>query len=174
MGSLISHDGWEECDQQTNEIAKERLKDTLKKAAEEAANQGWGSVTQDVRKDIMDRIQTKVDWRKMLRYFIKTSQKANKQSSMKSINKRYPYIHAGKKTSRTAKIAISIDQSGSVSDAMLNAFFSELSSKQVRRVHSHPFSMTKYSRRRSTSGRRSEKKKVGACSYRGHQLRCTN
>ena len=126
-GQFDSHEGWDEVDQQTKEIAKERLKDTMKKAAEEAANQGWGTVSQDVRKDIMDRIQTKIDWRKMLRYFIKTSQKANKQSSMKTINRRYPYIHAGKKTSRTAKIAISIDQSGSVSDAMLNAFFSELS-----------------------------------------------
>tara|TARA_R110000765_G_C18708364_1_gene582716 strand:- start:161 stop:601 length:441 start_codon:yes stop_codon:yes gene_type:complete len=45
---------------------------------------------------------------------------------MKRINRRYPYIHAGRKTSRTAKIAISIDQSGSVSDEMLNMFFNEL------------------------------------------------
>ena len=126
-GQFDSHEGWDEVDQQTKEIAKERLKDTMKKAAEEAANQGWGSVSQQVRKDIMDRIQTKVDWRKMLRYFIKTSQRANKQSSIKHINKRYPYIHAGRKTNRTARIAISIDQSGSVSDQMLNAFFNELS-----------------------------------------------
>ena len=126
-GQFDSHEGWDEVDQQTKEIAKERLKDTMKKAAEEAANQGWGSVSQQVRKDIMDRIQTKVDWRKMLRYFIKTSQRANKQSSIKHINKRYPYIHAGRKVNRTARIAISIDQSGSVSDQMLNAFFNELS-----------------------------------------------
>jgi predicted metal-dependent peptidase len=126
-GQFDSHEGWDEVDQQTKEIAKERLKDTLKKAAEEAANQGWGTVSQQVRKDIMDRIQTKVDWRKMMRYFVKTSQRASKQSSIKHINKRYPYIHAGRKTNRTAKIAISIDQSGSVSDQMLNAFFNELS-----------------------------------------------
>ena len=127
QGQFDSHEGWDDVDQQTKEIAKERLKDTLKKAAEEASNQGWGSVSQQVRKDIMDRIQTKVDWRKMMRYFVKTSQRANKQSSIKHINKRYPYIHAGRKTTRTAKIAISIDQSGSVSDQMLNAFFNELS-----------------------------------------------
>ena len=42
------------------------------------------------------------------------------------MNPRYPYIHAGKKVNRTAKIAISIDQSGSVSDGLLAAFFSEL------------------------------------------------
>ena len=57
---------------------------------------------------------------------MKTSQKANKSSTIKRINRRYPYIHPGRKTARQAKIAISIDQSGSVSDSMLAAFFAEL------------------------------------------------
>jgi predicted metal-dependent peptidase len=126
-GQFDSHDGWDEVDGEVKEIAKERLKQSLKKAAEEAASNGWGSVTQDVRKDIMSRITTRVDWRKMLRYFVKTSQRAAKQSSIKHINKRYPYIHAGRKVNRTAKIAVAIDQSGSVTDDMLNAFFNELS-----------------------------------------------
>ena len=122
-----SHEGWGDADPTANEIAKERLKEDIKKAAGEAsASNNWGSVSSDVRRDIMERLTTKVDWRKVLRYFIKTSQKAAKQSSIKHINRRYPYIHAGRKTSRTAKIAISIDQSGSVDDGMLNAFFNEL------------------------------------------------
>ena len=126
-GQFDSHEGWDEISGEVREIAKERLKQNLKKAAEEAASSGWGSVSQDVRKDIMARITTRVDWKKMLRYFVKTSQRAAKQSSIKHINKRYPYIHAGRKVNRTAKIAVAIDQSGSVSDQMLNAFFSELS-----------------------------------------------
>ena len=126
-GQFDDHEGWQEVPEQTKAMAKERLKENVKKAAEEASKSAnWGSVSSEVRRDIMNRIQTKVDWRKVLRYFIKTSQRASKQSSMKHINKRYPYIHAGRKTSRTAKIAISIDQSGSVSDEMLNAFFNEL------------------------------------------------
>jgi predicted metal-dependent peptidase len=71
-------------------------------------------------------IASKVDWRKVLRYFIKTSQRSNKTRTVKRLNKRYPYIHAGSKVRRQARIAISIDQSGSVDDAMLAAFFSEL------------------------------------------------
>jgi predicted metal-dependent peptidase len=47
---------------------------------------------------------------------------------MKRINKRYPYIHAGTKVKRHARIAISIDQSGSVDDDMLAKFFTELNS----------------------------------------------
>jgi predicted metal-dependent peptidase len=45
---------------------------------------------------------------------------------MRKINRRFPYIHAGRKVNRVANIAISIDQSGSVSDEELNAFFNEL------------------------------------------------
>ncbi len=125
--SFDDHSGWGEVDEATKEIARERLKDAVKKAAEEASKaNNWGSVSGNVRRDIMERISTKVDWRKVLRYFIKTSQRSNKTSTVRRINKRYPYIHAGKRVQRTAKIAISIDQSGSVDDGMLNAFFNEL------------------------------------------------
>tara|TARA_R110000851_G_scaffold46836_2_gene113913 strand:+ start:3500 stop:4792 length:1293 start_codon:yes stop_codon:yes gene_type:complete len=112
----------------SNEIAKERLKEAVKKAAEEAAKAGsWGSVGSDCRKDITDRLlTTKIDWTKVLRYFIKTSQQANRRGTVKKINRRYAYIHPGRKRTRTAKIAISIDQSGSVDDGMLQAFFAEL------------------------------------------------
>ena len=79
-----------------------------------------------MRQDIMDRVATKVDWRKVLRYFVKTSQRADKRSTPRRLNKRFPKIHPGKRVRRQAKIAISIDQSGSVDDGMLAAFFSEL------------------------------------------------
>jgi predicted metal-dependent peptidase len=110
------------------ELAKERLREMMRSAAEEAnkSSNGWGSVTHNIRKEIMDRISGKIDWRAVLRYFIKTSQRSAKTSTVKRINKRYAYIHPGQKVQRHAKIAISIDQSGSVSDEMLEAFFSEL------------------------------------------------
>ena len=80
----------------------------------------------EVKQELLKRLETKVDWKKVLRYFIKTSQRASRRSSVKRINKRYAYIHPGKKTLRQAKIAIAIDQSGSVSDEMLASFFGEL------------------------------------------------
>ena len=126
-GQFDSHEGWDQVDSTTREIAKERLKEAVRKAAEEASrSNSWGSVPQSIRKDIMKRIQGFVDWKKVLRYFVKTSQKAAKSSTIKRINRRYPYVHPGRKTNRQASIAISIDQSGSVSDSMLEAFFAEL------------------------------------------------
>ena len=125
--SFDDHSGWSEGAGAAQDIAKERLKESVKKAAEEAQKaNSWGSVSGQCRRDILDRIASKVDWRKVLRYFIKTSQRANKTRTVKRLNKRYPYIHAGSKVRRQAKIAISIDQSGSVDDSMLAAFFSEL------------------------------------------------
>jgi len=129
--SFDDHNGWSESngdiDNTTNEIAKETLKEAMKKAAEEAnRSNNWGSIPSDVRKQIMDKLNPTVDWRKMLRYFIKTSKRCDKSSTVRRINKRFPRIHAGKKVNRIANIAISIDQSGSVSDEMLALFFTEL------------------------------------------------
>jgi len=126
--SLDDHDAFGQSgDSTVDEIAKERLKEAIKKAAEEAEkSRNWGSVSSGVRRDIMDRISSKVDWRKVLRYFVKTSQRSDKRSTPRRLNKRYPRVHPGKRVRRHAKIAISIDQSGSVDDQMLAAFFSEL------------------------------------------------
>tara|TARA_Y100000034_G_C6845973_1_gene383229 strand:+ start:49 stop:1299 length:1251 start_codon:yes stop_codon:yes gene_type:complete len=126
-GQFDSHDEWGKADATTKEMAKERLKDSLRKAAEESSrSNNWGSIPSELRKEILKRIASVVDWKKVLRYFVKTSQKANKSTTIKRINRRYPYIHPGRKTQRQAKIAISIDQSGSVSDEMLASFFAEL------------------------------------------------
>ncbi len=125
--SFDDHSGWGEGSGTAQDIAKERLKDSVKKAAQEAQKaNSWGSVSSSCRKDILERIASRVDWRKVLRYFIKTSQRSNRTRTVKRLNKRYPYIHAGSRVKRQARIAISIDQSGSVDDGMLAAFFSEL------------------------------------------------
>ena len=126
-GQFDSHEHWGQADSTTQEIAKERLKESLRKAAEEASrSNSWGTVPSSVRQEIMKKLSGMVDWKKVLRYFVKTSQKANKATTIKKINRRYPYIHPGRKTNRQAKIAISIDQSGSVDDGMLASFFAEL------------------------------------------------
>jgi len=130
-GQFDSHDDWNqgeanEASGEALDIAKERLKEAVKEAAQEAATKGWGTVSASCRKDILERITSKVDWRKVMRYFVKTSQRASKRSTPKRLNRRYAYVHPGRKVNRTANIAVSIDQSGSVSDSMLAAFYGEL------------------------------------------------
>ena len=128
-GQFDSHDDWggEASDQATQEIARERLKEAMRQATDEAAKaSSWGTVSASVRREIMDRLQTKVDWRKVLSWFVKCSQRSNKKSTPRRLNKRYAYIHPGRRIERVANIAVSVDQSGSVSDAMLASFYSEL------------------------------------------------
>jgi len=126
--TMDDHSGWGDASEEVRDMAKERLKQAVEKAAQEAASgQGWGTVSAQMRKRIMDMIKPKVNWRSVLRYFIKTSQRADKRSTVKRYNKKYrTQRYAGKKVKRTAKIAVAIDQSGSVNDAMLAAFFTEL------------------------------------------------
>ena len=129
--SFDDHSEWgensENLDPSVKEIAKQRLKEIMKDAADQANKRNsWGTVSAAMRQDIMKRLATKVNWRSVLRYFIKTSQRSDRTSTVRKLNKRFPYIHAGKKVQRHANIAISIDQSGSVSDELLSKFFSEL------------------------------------------------
>ena len=131
-GNFDDHGGWGEGNipEEAKAIARERLRDVMKRAAEDASGRsnGWGSVPADVRKEVMRFIRGTIDWKAVLRMFVGSAQKSHKSSTVKRINKRFPYIHPGKKSSRTARIAISIDQSGSVSDELLEAFFGELNS----------------------------------------------
>lgn len=122
------HSGWGDTDEVTSSLAKEKMRQLAQEAAGEANAAGWGSVPNDLRKEINKLASRVIDWKKVLRYFIKTSERADRKSTIKRINKRYPYIHSGKKRNSRARIAISIDQSGSVTDASLQKFFGELDS----------------------------------------------
>lgn len=129
--SMDDHSEWGEGNDlpdEVKELAKQRIKEMMKEASKEAnqTSNGWGNMPMNIRQDILDRINPKVNWRNVLRYFIKTSTRANKTRTLKRLNKRFPFIHSGVKVERRAKIAISIDQSGSVSDELLVKFFSEL------------------------------------------------
>lgn len=127
LDTLDDHEGWGKASEEAKEVARERVRSMVQAAAEEAAAaNSWGSVSATCRDEILKGLKGAIDWKKVLRYFVKTSQRSSRKSSIRRINKRYPYIHSGKKSDRVAKVAISIDQSGSVSDGMLAAFFSEL------------------------------------------------
>ena len=43
----------------------------VKDAVQEASSKGWGSVSAGMRKQIVDSIATKVDWKKVLRSFVR-------------------------------------------------------------------------------------------------------
>ena len=129
--SMDDHSMWEAGDGEGNMsagIAEQKLKEMTKDAAEEAqkTSNGWGSVPHSVRQEVRKMVAPTISPEAVLRYFIRTSTKSNRTTTIRKVNRRYPYIHPGHKSKKVANIAISIDQSGSVSDEMLQTFFSFL------------------------------------------------
>ena len=68
----------------------------------------------------------KLDPKKVLASFIKASVAADKKTSVTKRNRRLPGLKFGRKVQHRANIAISIDQSGSVSDELLGKVFTWL------------------------------------------------
>ena len=54
--------------------------------------------------------------------FVGRRQRAKKSSTHRRINRKYPYIHPGKKIGHQANLAVYIDQSGSISDRDIEMF----------------------------------------------------
>jgi predicted metal-dependent peptidase len=138
-GQFDDHGNWAEGsgDGMEAETANERVKEYLKEAAEKADQKGWGTMSHKTREEIKKFLESYVDWRKVLRMFIGRAQRADKSNTRRKIDKRtHNYaqgigvvsVNPGRKVNKIANIAISIDQSGSVDDDLLGAFYAELNS----------------------------------------------
>lgn len=134
IGEMDEHD-WDDLSEEEREYLNAKLRHVLDKAARHADSQarGWGNMPAEVREHIRSLVNGVIDWRDVLRQFVGSITTNHKHSTIKRINKRYPYIHPGNKRSRVANLLLAIDQSGSVDDAMLAEFFGEIESlnKQV-------------------------------------------
>lgn len=126
MEGFDNHDGFSEASAEEKIIAEQRMKQAVKRAVEGSLANGWGTVSQTMQGEILNLLKSTIDWKAVLRYFVRESQRSSKRSSIMRVNKRHPYVFPGRKTSRSAHVAIAIDQSGSVSDELLSTFFAEL------------------------------------------------
>ena len=131
-GNAISltddHEGWEELPSEEKEIAENAINKILEEAGESCnRSKHWGSASSQVQEIINQIIKNSVDWVSFLRLFVGNNLTQHATSTIKKINRRYPYIHPGKKRDRIARVAVCIDQSGSVTDSDLEMFFGELS-----------------------------------------------
>lgn len=133
MGGLDSfddHDAWDDIPEEMKEMVAGKVANAVEKAVKHADAQanGWGNIPAELRDAIRRSVTNIVDWRAVLRQFIGNIARGERTTTIKRINKRYPYIHPGAKRGYVAKLLIAIDQSGSVDDGQLALFFSELAS----------------------------------------------
>ena len=130
LGSMDDHDGWDALPDEVREYVEGKIKSMVEKAVKHADSKanGWGNIPMSIADEIRRSVSNIINWRNVLRQFVGSLVRGGRSTSIKRINKRYPYIHPGTKRSYEAKLLIAIDQSGSVSNEMLAEFFAELGS----------------------------------------------
>jgi predicted metal-dependent peptidase len=128
FGPMDDHGMWGDMPQDLRDIIENKVRGILSKAQKEADSvaNGWGNTPSKIIEEIRRFAGGVVDWRGLLRQFVGYSNACEKTSTIKRVNKRYPYIHPGTRRKHMCRLAIAIDQSGSVDDASLGKIFAEL------------------------------------------------
>jgi predicted metal-dependent peptidase len=133
MGDLDSfddHTAWDAIPDEMKDLVAGKIQAAVEKATKHADSQanGWGNIPAELRDAIRKSVSNIVDWRSVLRQFVGAISRGERSTTIKRINKRYPYIHPGAKRGYVAKLLVAIDMSGSVDNNQLALFFSELGS----------------------------------------------
>ncbi len=131
MGELDSfddHTAWDSIPDELKDLVAGKVASAVEKAVKHADGQanGWGNIPAELRDAIRKSISNVVDWRSVLRQFVGGLARGERATSIKRINRRYPYVHPGVTRGYVAKLLIAIDMSGSVDNEQLALFFSEL------------------------------------------------
>lgn len=117
-------EGEEADDLETSGTARLKLRQIISESYNRQA--GNTSLPIELRNLIDDFIINYIKWEDVLNHFVQKSIRANHRPTTRKINKRYPYIHSGQRIERLPNIAVSIDQSGSVSDELLAKVYKQL------------------------------------------------
>ena len=127
-GTMDDHGEWGEgMSDAEKELVKGKVKQAMRDAVKKCDARGqWGSVSAEMRGELRKMCSNEVDWKSVLRAFCGMSQRANRSRTMKRINRKYPYIHSGRKVGHSANVAVYVDQSGSVDDESLALIYAEL------------------------------------------------
>jgi predicted metal-dependent peptidase len=129
IGSMDDHEGWGDMSDEERQVAQAKVKEALAKAVKQCDRNGqWGSVSSEMRETLRKLVEDSVDWKKVLQNFVGTSQRLHKSTTIRRINRKYPYIHPGTSRSHTAHVGVFVDMSGSVGDADLERIYAVLGS----------------------------------------------
>lgn len=124
--TLDGHGGWGDIPDEMRDIIREQVREMIEKGAQAAHQRGsWGSIPSEMQAQIEAMLKHELDWKAILRMFIGRTRSMERQSTMKRINKRLPYMMPGARRSTTANVLCAIDQSGSVSDEDVQRFLAE-------------------------------------------------
>ncbi len=127
-GDDHSHWGKGEMSDAVAQASENKLADALRKAKERAGPRGWGSLPGHIQ-DMVDALikieKPKVDWRRALKIFAANSSRTRVATTSRRASRRFG-TYPGTKIKAYSRIVVAVDTSGSVSDADLGKFWSEI------------------------------------------------
>jgi predicted metal-dependent peptidase len=126
-GPTDCHDGWGEMKGEVKDILDQKVKDALAEAVRKAdSSNQWGSVSHETRAQLRKLVSKEVRWQDVLKKFIGFSQSSTRSTTWTRLNLRIPGGSTGSRKQYQAKIAVYVDQSGSVDDTSLSLLMGEL------------------------------------------------
>jgi len=127
-GTTDHHDGWGEgIGGEAKDILDEKVKSALANAIKKAdASNQWGSCPHETRSELRKLVSRQIRWQAVLKRFVGFSRSTVRQTTWTRLNNKVPGGAPGARKKLQAKIAVYVDQSGSVDDQSLSLLMAEL------------------------------------------------
>lgn len=127
-GSLDDHDVWDEIPDEVLDRIDADIRSVIERAVREADSQanGWGNMPAELCESIRRSVQPTVDWRSVVDHFVGRCNRMHTRRSSRALDRKQPFVHPGIVTAHGPHLVLVIDQSGSVSDVLLERFFTEV------------------------------------------------
>ena len=126
------HSGWGELKPEEAELVKGKLGELLKQAISKAdKTNSWGTVPSEMRAHLREMVSNEIDWRAVLRQFVKASKRGQSTSTwtnlhMSNLHEDAGPASPGKKRGFTSNVAVYLDESGSMADEWISLLLAEL------------------------------------------------
>ena len=134
VSTMDDHDMWDNLPADVQEEFENQIQGILEDAVNEAdRTNSWGTIPTNIREEIRKSLSREIDWRSILKAFIGRVRSQDRESTIKRINKKLPYVFPGVKRTFISRFASFCDQSGSMSNEDISLLYSEIEnlSKQV-------------------------------------------
>ena len=133
---LDDHSKWEEKGSLNDELVKEKIKGLVNKVINSVEA---GSIPSHIRQSITELFRTSTRWKQMLNRFLTRATLISQKTSRKKLNRRFGHVFPGHNTEFKLKIAVAIDESGSINDELSKLFFSEFTRLNLVSPEIHMF-----------------------------------
>ncbi len=124
--SMDEHPDGNELSEGDAQVVNGILAEAVAEAVAEAESRGWGSVSKSKQGELIAMVSNEVDWRSILRQFIGRCRRANARSTWSRRNRKVPGMAPGRTRNRTSRIAVFLDESGSMGDKALELLVGEM------------------------------------------------